>query len=55
MPSRDAAKVRPATDEWGCATDGCLEKARVVITDRDGGQWGACGKHIKAVKRDVGA
>ena len=44
-----AATVRPAEDKWGCAYERCLEKAQVVVTTAKG-EFGACGKHVKAVR-----
>ena len=43
------ATVRPAEDKWGCAYERCLEKAQVVVTTAKG-EFGACGKHVKAVR-----
>jgi hypothetical protein len=53
VPDRDysAASVRDASNKWGCAWQRCLRKARFVVTGADGSEWGACGKHIKEVRR----
>ena len=44
---------RPATREWGCDHRGCLRAARIVVTDADGVERGACSTHMNLIRREA--